>query len=749
MFIKNLLRRKVRTLLTVLGIAVGVAAIIALGAMANGLEAGYGSMMRGSDADLILSQPNTMDISYSTIDETVGAQLSAAPEVAEVSGMVQGFTEVEGEPFFFVFGYPKDSFILGRFNLTQGVGLNSPEAERSHGAPVMLGAAAAEVMHKSVGDSLRVGGSIYRVMGIYETGDAFEDSGAVMELKDAQIALGRPRKVSIYYIRLKDPSQAERFQQRAARAWKELSVSGADQFAKDQSFSSMLKAFVWAIGGLAILIGGVGMMNAQLMAVMERTREIGVLRAVGWSSLRVLWMILMEAISVSLLGGGLGLAGGYAIVSALSRLTIMMGVSVSYISFDLVLQAFFVVLALGLIGGVYPAWRASRLQPVEALRYEGGSSGAKIRRLPLGGMAVQSLWQRSTRTLLTLGVIGMTVGAIIALQSVVDSMAESLTGLFRSGDVDIAIREADIADTSLSAIDERIGTKIASWPEVQDISGMNITAVMLPDAGSFFLIFGYSPAGTAIRHFNIIDGRMLTTNHEIIVGRSMAEAMHKQVGQTIELSGVRFRIVGLYESSVSWEEMGGVITLRDSQSLLGRVGKVAVFLVKLKDADLAPQMVRRINSEFPKASAALSGEFAQQMPDMRNSGAMLDGISYLAILVGGIGVLNTMLMSVFERTREIGVLRSLGWRRRRILGLVLREAVLLGLLGGVTGIAIAVGLVALIGKIPQYGEMLKATWNIEIFARAILVALALGVAGGIYPALRATRLQPIEALRYE
>ena len=123
MFIKNLLRRKIRTLLTVMGIAIGVAAIIGLGALANGLKAGYGSMLKGSKADLVLSQPDAMDISYSTVDEELGKKLMEAPEVSEVSAMLQGFTEAENQPFFFVFGYPANSFIMPRFQIINGAGL--------------------------------------------------------------------------------------------------------------------------------------------------------------------------------------------------------------------------------------------------------------------------------------------------------------------------------------------------------------------------------------------------------------------------------------------------------------------------------------------------------------------------------------------------------------------------------------------------------------------------------------------------
>jgi len=112
-------------------------------------------------------------------------------------------------------------------------------------------------------------------------------------------------------------------------------------------------------------------------------------------------------------------------------------------------------------------------------------------------------------------------------------------------------------------------------------------------------------------------------------------------------------------------------------------------------------------------------------------------------------VMNTMLMAVMERTREIGVLRALGWRRRSILLMIMKEALLLAGLGALAGILIAFGLVALIHMEPSMGQAMEASWNVRIFIRAVLVALILGGVGGLYPAYRATRLQPVEALRYE
>lgn len=748
MILKNLLRRKFRTLLTILGIAIGVAAIISLGSLASGLQAGYNSMLTGSKADLIISQPNSIDIAYSSVDEKVGEKLKTMPEVSEFSGMIQGFTQAEGEPLFFVFGYPKDSFLIDRFIIKDGFSLNSSEAKKVKGNPILLGSAAAEVFKKSPGDSLRLTGSLYRVVGIYETGDAFEDAGALLNLDDAQTLLGKPRQVSLYYIKLSDPKLRDRFIAKAEREWSDLSISGTKEFAENQTFIEYLKGYVWVIGGLAIIIGGVSMMNSQLMSIFERTREIGVLRAVGWSHWRILWMILGESIFVCLSGGLIGTGIGWLTIYGLSKITVAFRMGNSRISSDLIVQAFSTVIILGIVGGLYPAWRASRLHPIEALRYEGGGGG-KVHRLPIGGMAVQSLWQRTTRTILTLTVIGITVGAIMALEGMIRGMKADMNRMFIGTDMQILIRQSDIADTSLSAIDERIGDKIAAYPEVSTISGILLTAIMMPDTGGFFMIFGAAPNEQAIKRYKIIEGNTLSTNRQIMIGKYMADTLNKQVGDTIDLMGSRFKIVGIYESSVSWEEMGGVLTIRDAQIFIGRPRKVTMYGVTLKDPSQAEEVVEKINREFPEVHATLSGEFTNDMPDFKNSEGMISVISMLAIIVGGVGVLNTMLMSVFERTREIGVLRALGWRRRAILKMILQESVILGLLGGGAGIFIAFLLGFLMTQASGFGAALKTSWELDVFIRAIMVAFILGLLGGLYPAFRATRLLPVEALRYE
>lgn len=749
MIFQNLLRRKTRTLLTVLGISIGVAAIIALGAMANGLEAGYSSLLTGSRSDLVLSQPNSFDLSYSAVEESVAGPLAAMPEVARISGMLQGFVTTENAPYFFVFGYPEDSYALERFEITRGVKLNTPEATRMHGRPVLIGSAAAESLKKKIGDTLRLSGNAYRIVGIYQTGDAFEDSGAIMGLKDAQQLLGRPRQVSVYFIQLKDPALKDRLAKRVERTWKDYSLSTTGDLANKQMMGPSMKAYVWVIAGLAIVLGGVGMMNAQLMSVFERTREIGVLRAVGWSRRRVLWMILGETMIVCLVGGLIGIGMGYGLLTLMTQWMILFGASAAAVSPAILGQALVTVLVLGVVGGLYPARRAAHLQPIEALRYEGGTSGEQVHRLPAGGMALQSLWQRTTRTVLTLTVIGLTVGAIMTLDTVVGSLVDTFGSFMGGGQAEIMVRQANVSDTSLSAIDERYSERIAALPEVQSVSGMIFTAVVLPEANGFLILQGYNPNDYAIKRLRIVDGKPLSSNRQVLLGKTISEALKKQVGDVIEIGGSRFKVAGIFETGISWEELGAVMTLRDAQTFVGRPRKVTLLSVKLRDPLQAEAVVEHINREMPDLYAALSGDFTEQMPDMQAMDVMMSAISLLAVIVGGLGVMNTMLMAVLERTREIGVLRSVGWQRRDILTMILKESVLLGLFGAAAGMIIAPVLLAALKSAPWVGSTFEIMIAPRIVLRAVIIALLLGTLGGLYPAMRATRLQPVEALRYE
>ena len=122
-------------------------------------------------------------------------------------------------------------------------------------------------------------------------------------------------------------------------------------------------------------------------------------------------------------------------------------------------------------------------------------------------------------------------------------------------------------------------------------------------------------------------------------------------------------------------------------------------------------------------------------------------IEALAIIIGGLGVINTMMMTVFERTREIGVLKSVGWSKKRILSMIMGESIVLTIISGIIGSILGVLAVFILFKVN--GDNMTLIFNINIFIKAFLVALSVGIIGGLYPAIKASRLSPTEALRYE
>ena len=210
-------------------------------------------------------------------------------------------------------------------------------------------------------------------------------------------------------------------------------------------------------------------------------------------------------------------------------------------------------------------------------------------------------------------------------------------------------------------------------------------------------------------------------------------------------------MVGIFETGVSFEDSSVVIGLREAQALAGKPHQVTWYAIKLRTTSLeeAEMMRDYLNEHFPEIQCSISSEFVEMMPDMKTGNQMVTQVSFLAIFIGVVGMLNTMLMSVLERTREIGVLRALGWRRRQVLEMILRESLVLGLLGWAGGILLGMGLAWGIQQIPIINGMISVCYEPMLFVQAVVIALVAGVLGGLYPAWRATRMRPVEALRYE
>ena len=742
MIFKNLFRRKGRTILTLLGISIGVAAIVALGAAARGMQAGVASIATGSRADLVLTQADTFSVLVSNIDETVADELRAWPEVSDLDGVFLTNALIDGSSYLFIFGHDPEGFAIAHFRIVEGQGL--AEARGVRGKPLILGRRAAQSMSVQVGDVIRITGSVFRIVGVYETGNGFEDAAAVVPLNEAQTLALQPHSLSMIHIKLRDPREADRLRARVERRFPDLTLSTTAGYADQEQVVKLMESMAMGVAGLAIVIGGIGMTNTLFMSVFERTREIGLLRAVGWRRRKVLGLILGESVILALLGGLAGIGLGVLSIFAISRSGALLGVFGTQFSPDLFIRALVTVVMLGLVGGAYPAWWASRLLPLEALRYEGGGRARVPRFLP---RLTRNLWRQRTRTVLTLLGIGVSIAAIVALGAVAEGMTHVMTEMWRASQTDIFAIEAGV-DSDFSAIDERVGARISARPDVEAVSGVIMTGVNTEEM-PMLIVFGYHPRELAIRHFHIVEGEPLTGRHQVIVGRRVSDQIGLEIGDTLRLLDSNFRVVGIYETGLSFEDIGVVIGLREAQSLIGKPHQVQMYAIKLRDPGQAEAVRDELGATFPEIDFALSSDAVESISDMQVMGEMVAQISFLAVFIGALGMLNTMLMSVLERTREIGVLRALGWRRMQVLKMIVQESLILGAVGGVCGIFLGQGLAKLLGLVPGTFGAFGPVYTPQLFVQAIMVALVAGAVGGLYPAWRATRMRPVEALRYE
>ena len=486
MILKNLIRRATRSLLTISGIAIGVAAVVALGSMAQGMAANYGNAL-GVSNDLLVTQANSYDVAFSNLDQELGQRIQSVPDVSNVDAGVFGWISVGDSPFFLVYGYEPGSVAMNHYRIVEGKPVTGP-------GQVAVGRRAADALDKQIEDTIRMNGVPYRIVGIYETGQGMEESGGVVTLEEAQDIAQKHRQVSLFQVGVRPGADIDAVKQRISNLDSEITVSIASEYEGGEQWTSMLQGFAWGIAAIAILIGGLGMMSAMVMSVMERTREIGTLRAVGWSRTQILRMILGEAIGLSLVGGVVGVALGLLLAWLAGQIPSVGAFLEGVFSWRIVVQGLVTALTLGVVGGLYPAWQASNLQPVEALRYEGGgATEVKGALAHVGNQSFRNLWRRRTRTLISATGIGIGVATLVMLGGLVDGMIQQLNGLAGSGGTgSITVMQRDVADMSLSSLDERMVSAIQGMSQVASASPYVLAVLSAPNM-PFFIASGSGP----------------------------------------------------------------------------------------------------------------------------------------------------------------------------------------------------------------------------------------------------------------
>ncbi|MCS6851301.1 MAG: ABC transporter permease [Gemmataceae bacterium] len=375
---------------------------------------------------------------------------------------------------------------------------------------------------------------------------------------------------------------------------------------------------------------------------------------------------------------------------------------------------------------------------------------------------LKNIVRRRLRSMLTVLGVAIAVGAAVALLGIADGFERSFLSLYQQRGVELIVVRAGKAERSTSFLDERIAERLRRLPGVAQVMGGLVDAVEIPGSGlQAVLVQGWyadSPLFDALR---FVSGRRFRPDesHVAVLGSVIARNLGKKEGDAVSLYGEDFQILGVFESFNHFENGCVVINIRDLQRLLGVGNKVTGFQVVVEPAPNKQALVDRLRGEIEALtddrghrlplSALPTADAVSTTSQLRLIKAQSWITSVIAVVIGSIGVLNTMLMSVFERTREIGILRAIGWRRRRVVRMVLAESLLLSLAGAVVGILFGLALTFALSRVPMAAGYVEGTIAPSVLLGGLAIAVLVGLLGGVYPAWRAARLLPTEALRHE
>jgi len=373
--------------------------------------------------------------------------------------------------------------------------------------------------------------------------------------------------------------------------------------------------------------------------------------------------------------------------------------------------------------------------------------------LSFTGFAWKSLWRRRLRTLLTLGGIAMAIGAFVALVGFSRSFEHEWARLYSSSGTDMVVVEKTFLETSL---DERAGTKLSAMPFVEQATPMIFNMMDLtPEINA--IVFGWKGNSYDFNSITFLSGKRFEDGKaELILGDTLAGNLEKKTGDTLELQGKAFTVTGIYHGGSALEASAVIMPLDQLQEISSLQGKVSGFHLRLRPAPSGEsedaylkRVAKAIEAALPGLRAERANDWATKNQFVGLAHAVAWGTSSIALLIGILGIANTMAMSVFERTREIGVLRALGWKSGGVMMLIQAESVVLGLVGGMFGLGVGYGALRLLSRLPETASIVSSSISALDLAEALGIAVLSGLIAGAYPAWRGAHLSPVEALRHD
>jgi putative ABC transport system permease protein len=365
----------------------------------------------------------------------------------------------------------------------------------------------------------------------------------------------------------------------------------------------------------------------------------------------------------------------------------------------------------------------------------------------VAGLVFTNLARRKARAAATALGIALGVATIVALLSVGSGLKRTAAELVHLGQADLGIFQSGVSDPTASVLPTSLAQRLEKRPDVAEATPLLLVIEgVKQDPAS--VVFGAEPDGFFRRRLVVSEGRTGPTGRTgILVGDKLAKELKLRPGSTLVVKKRPFTVAGIYHSGVFFEDTGAIMDLDTAQRLEHRGDDATTVAVQL-----APD-VRHSTAEKALKRALPGTQILGTADDAERAGAngqlvrnVVTIIAALALIVGGLGVTNTMAMAVLERRRELALLSAMGWQRLRVAILVLAEGVAVSLVGAGFGLLLGVVGAGLLNDALSVSAVVTPHVTPWTIGQGLLIGVAIGVLGGLYPAWRSTRGSAVELL---
>ncbi len=367
-------------------------------------------------------------------------------------------------------------------------------------------------------------------------------------------------------------------------------------------------------------------------------------------------------------------------------------------------------------------------------------------------LILHNVYSRKVRSLLTGFAIAVSIMTVVTMGVLTHSLRESAVAILRTGTADFSIAQADVTDVLYSSVDEKDLDEIRASPGILDAVGVLVAPFKLDADHPFFLRIGIAPGDLEPFGVHLLSGRLYgaTAPNEIMLGYRASRDLNKGVGDHIAFNGDDYEIVGIYSTGQVFGDSASMLPLVTLQASERKPGSITLAFVHVKEGADINEVRKDIQARFPQLATVRSeSDFGHVDRNLELLGAANTGVSALALVLGAVTVLDMMVLSVFERTREFGVLRAIGWSRIRVVSDVMGEALVVTLVGAGAGVGAGFGLIRFLQDTPALRGLFIPSLSADVFLRALLIAFGMAFFGAFYPALRAALLRPLTAIRHE